>query len=512
VNNSYDYVIIGAGIGGLFTGALLARHGAKVCVLEQHLAPGGYGHSFTRGDYTFCTELHYIWNCGKQEDGEYVLKRLGLENDITFTPLDPEGFDHLYFPGFSYKIVKGFKRNLEFLSKIYPSHRDALSRYFNLVQVLHDEMKQLPISVSFSKLLPHAFRFQHVLRYHKWTTQDLFDRLQLPIELQSILAGQSGNLLAPPERASLLIHAAMVTGLDRSACVPTKSYKHLFESLVKTIESRQNGQVKFARRVVEMKAEHGQIVRVTDEDKNNYFADRYIYNGDPKLLPSLLAGVRFPRSFSKKLSYNYSPSAFTIYLGLKDLDLREFGFGNWNVWHYSDRDVNQAFQRQLVEKKFDDPSLFISTPTLHREIKNLVPKDRHQMVICTMCDYACMKDYKEKGKTIYLAEKNRITQRVLDQVQKHYIPDFRKHIDLLIAGTPLTMERFVLAPEGNSYGADLTPLNINLGKIDCHSPYANLFLVGATAGAPSFAGGIHFSALLFEMLTGEKILPARHVS
>ena len=88
-DSDFDYIIVGAGLGGLCTAALLARRGYRVCVLERHYKPGGYGHSFVKGGYTFCAQLHYLWNCGPGEDFGVFLRRLGLQDEIRFAPLDP---------------------------------------------------------------------------------------------------------------------------------------------------------------------------------------------------------------------------------------------------------------------------------------------------------------------------------------------------------------------------------------------------------------------------------------
>ncbi|HEY9694047.1 MAG TPA: C-3',4' desaturase CrtD [Oculatellaceae cyanobacterium] len=52
-NNKSRVVVIGAGIGGLTTGALLARRGYQVLILDQALVPGGCASTFKRQGFTF---------------------------------------------------------------------------------------------------------------------------------------------------------------------------------------------------------------------------------------------------------------------------------------------------------------------------------------------------------------------------------------------------------------------------------------------------------------------------
>ena len=53
----YDVVVIGSGMGGLACGAISAKYGDKVMVIESHIKPGGSAHTFSRmhngGKYSF---------------------------------------------------------------------------------------------------------------------------------------------------------------------------------------------------------------------------------------------------------------------------------------------------------------------------------------------------------------------------------------------------------------------------------------------------------------------------
>ena len=60
----YDALVIGSGMGGLTTAALLSELGWKVCVLEQHYTAGGFTHSYERGGYEWDVGVHYIGEVG----------------------------------------------------------------------------------------------------------------------------------------------------------------------------------------------------------------------------------------------------------------------------------------------------------------------------------------------------------------------------------------------------------------------------------------------------------------
>src|SRR5437899_11776308 len=57
--DSYDAIVIGAGIGGLICANLLTRAGLKVLLIEQHYMVGGYCSTFRRAGYTFDAATHF---------------------------------------------------------------------------------------------------------------------------------------------------------------------------------------------------------------------------------------------------------------------------------------------------------------------------------------------------------------------------------------------------------------------------------------------------------------------
>ncbi len=57
-----DALVIGSGISGLATAAVLAKSGKKVLVLEQHDRAGGCCHTFVEKGYEFDVGVHYVGN------------------------------------------------------------------------------------------------------------------------------------------------------------------------------------------------------------------------------------------------------------------------------------------------------------------------------------------------------------------------------------------------------------------------------------------------------------------
>jgi len=87
-SKSRQVVVIGAGIGGLTAGALLARRGYKVLILDQALVPGGCASTFKRRGFTFDVGATQV--AGLEPGG--IHKRIFDELEIELpaaTPCDP---------------------------------------------------------------------------------------------------------------------------------------------------------------------------------------------------------------------------------------------------------------------------------------------------------------------------------------------------------------------------------------------------------------------------------------
>ncbi len=501
--SDFDYVVIGSGMGGLSVASLLARAGQRVAVLEAHDTPGGYAHSFRMNAYRFCAQVHYIFNCGEGECVHNLLTKLGIEKDVPFVRLDPEGFDHVIVAGERVRIPNGLAKLEGRLARRFPEAKEPLRRYFEIVALLGRELDRLQIPTELSlAALRAAFDARHVLFYRTWTLEDLYDHVRMPPRLRAFLAGQCGDYLLPPRDVSLLLHVALVTLYDRGAYYPKHHYGHFVETLAGAVSKEPGSTLLLEHEVDRIETDGARVTGVTTTNGKRWTARRYISNVDPRMT-ARLAGIE--KESRARTDYAYSCGVFTMYLGLRGLDLQEHGFGSFNVWHYPHEDINRIYDDQLLRHDLSSPWLFLSTPTLHSGEPGLCPPGDQILEIATACDYARFAALRANDRRAYNLEKKKIRDGILDLLDATYVPKIRDHLVMRVTGTPATNARFCRAPEGNSYGAALTPENVGPSRRPFRSTLENLWMVNATAGFPSVAGTLAAGIRLYEELTGDAV-------
>ena len=135
-------IIIGGGLGGLFTGAILAKEGVKTTVVEKNATVGGGLQSFTRFGEIFDTGMHVIG--GMQHGGNIrrICDYLGISDKVHIADLDGDFTDELYFAedGKRYHIAKGQENFVNALAHDFPHQRQELKDYVDAVYRLANDI------------------------------------------------------------------------------------------------------------------------------------------------------------------------------------------------------------------------------------------------------------------------------------------------------------------------------------------------------------------------------------
>lgn len=127
-------IVIGSGLGGLSCAAILAKNGYTVTVLEQGTQPGGCLQCFTRRGVKFETGMHFIGSAAPGQTIHNVWRYLEIADAIQLSRLDTAGYNVIGLPQGQFPIPNGRLAFIDTLSSYFPSQRDHLGRYRDLVE------------------------------------------------------------------------------------------------------------------------------------------------------------------------------------------------------------------------------------------------------------------------------------------------------------------------------------------------------------------------------------------
>jgi phytoene dehydrogenase-like protein len=305
------------------------------------------------------------------------------------------------------------------------------------------------------------------------------------------------------------MYVALFGGYNTGAYAPTKHFKYYTDRLAQFITDHEGCHIYYETEVDKIETKGDEVTSIGTKNGKTFTGKNYICNGDPKKMSEIIGKEKFPASEQKKLDYEYSPAGVMIYLGLKDdIDLRDYGFGSFNIWHLEDWDMNEMW-REMGKVNFEKPWIFLSTPTLHSDAPGTTPSPKHQILeIAAYTEYAPFKEAQDRGYAEYAKLKQKVADRMLDIVEEKYIPNLRKHIMVKQIGTSTTNEDFIMTPFGNAYGSTMTPEQVTLNRLKAKTPFKNFWWCNASSGWAGMYGTVTTGMQLYMDLTGDKFYNA----
>ena len=128
MNQNWDAIVIGSGIGGLTTAAALTRLGRRVLVLEKHYVAGGLTHEFSRNGYSWDVGVHYVGAMHPKSPVGKVLSQL-MNSPPDFAPM-PQVYDRLHLPDdFKFAVRHPKQAFFDDLAERFPSEVTGLNDY-----------------------------------------------------------------------------------------------------------------------------------------------------------------------------------------------------------------------------------------------------------------------------------------------------------------------------------------------------------------------------------------------
>ncbi len=477
--NEFDAIIIGSGLGGLSCGAAFARQGFKPLVLEQHSKPGGYATTFERQGFVFDVSLHSTG----------VGERNGLHNlipgfpEITEVEFVPHPF--LYraiFPDYDIRVPqKDLRRYIEMLIGYFPDEKEGIEGIFEDMRGLLTDVRKISAARGQVDMSRFNLDFPTLSKSIGKTWGQLVDaRLKNP-KLKAIVSSQWGYYGLPPSRLSPFYYALPTFGyLEEGGYYPIGKSQQISDAFVKFIEGR-GGTVKFGTRVGKILVKDHAAYGVKTENGEEFTARAVISNASAhETFNKMLGEPEFLKDYMLQLEkYSVSLSSFQVFLGLKKDLVDEVGIKDTEIFFNSGYDPDEDYRHMLEA----DVSGGFGLTLYDNLYKGYSPEGKNTLNILTLQGYEHWKpyeaDYFKGNKTAYRAEKERMANVLIDEVEKALLPGLRKAIEVIEIGTPLTNVRYTSNYRGAIYGWDQTLNNSGQTRLSQKTPVKNLYLAGA---------------------------------
>ena len=244
LNEPYDAIIIGSGLGSLTTAALLAKEGQKVLVLERHYTAGGFTHVFKRRGYEWDVGIHII---GDVQRPKSIIKKLFdyvTNGELQWADMGSV-YDRIVIGEKIYDFVKGVSNFKEQLIQDFPEEETAIHRYVDLVfkstkasRNFYMEKALPPLA---SKLVGGRMR-KPFLKYAKRTTLEVLQELTQNEKLINVLTGQYGDYGMTPAKSSFAMHASVARHFFSGGNFPVGGSTRIIETIAPVI-SKAGGSI-----------------------------------------------------------------------------------------------------------------------------------------------------------------------------------------------------------------------------------------------------------------------------
>lgn len=497
-NEHFDAIVIGSGIGGLSVGAMLAKAGKKVLMLERHYTLGGYTHLFRRRGYAWDVGLHYVG--GVHIKGTFLNKafRYISNEQLAWAPLD-DIYDRAVFGDKEYIFPRG-KANLKAQLKEYfptPADHTAIDAYFQLLQ----EVEQVGVGYYVEKVLPPTLAKwfgpmlrRKVLRYSDETTLTVLRRLTTNEQLIGVLTAQYGDYGLQPAQSSFYMHALLANHYMDGAGYPVGGAGSIVETVVPVIES-SGGAVVHQAEVTNIIVEGNRATGVTLADGKSIYADTIIsdvgiHNTYSKLLPAAVAQQH--HLFEQLEQLEPSGAHMGLYVGIKDTP-QNLHLPRCNYWIFPDEYNHELNQQRYQNLDSQLPVSYASFPSAKDPASQKHHPGRTMVEVIIIVPYDWFKkwegtEWRKRGEE-YTAMKERVAQLMFNDLYR-VAPQLKGKIDHYEVSSPLSTKKFTNHPFGEIYGVAHTPKRFRQTFLRPQTPVKNLYLTGQDVMIASIAGGL----------------------
>lgn len=489
-------IIIGAGLGGLMAGNLLARKGHQVTLFESHSSPGGYTAGFWRKGFYFESGTLSF------ESSSMIfkaMKDLGVFDKINFVK-QVSRWVSADFDG----ITETYNDFKNLFRTAYPGEHDRLEKYFIELDKMYrtmsyfsgDKKSWLQAIKNYTVGGIKAVRIYQ--KYAKLTVNEFTERF---LEKDSVLYRIFKNI-GYPDMSAWILGGAVATLFDDYWTV--KDGMQSWADVLAENFKQSGGELKLNSHIDKIITKNGAAVGLGCDDKE-YEADYVISSSDykktfVKLLddPSLV-----PQPLLEKIKNNaVSEGIFTVYLGLNLAHEKMKDLMKLPHVIYIDEQPGADVHNPDDEFFFEKSSITLYSPSVMNP--KLAPAGKSSLMLQAVCPTNWMENWGAGNREKYKQLKEKVKTTLIKKASA-VIPELPDVIEFQDAATPLSYERYTHNTGGATSAWSWNPNNKfykHLFKMNIETPVKNLLIGSCWAtqigGVPSAVGAAYQCARKIE--------------
>ncbi len=325
----FDAVVIGSGLGGLTAGALLAKQGYSVCLLERNFSLGGAASVYRVGDLTIESSLHQTSDPRNPRDPKHaILSELGVLDEIEWLPTGPLHNVRGGPVGENFALPAGFDAAHDALASRFPDKSQAIKNFLNEVEQIHDSLwtvRQARETGSVAKFAKAVWEIEPAARGWQNSMDEVFEQDFAGAEALKCALGANLLYFGDDPRRTWWIYYALAQGANIASggAYIKGGSRQLSLKLAKAI-TKAGGVVRLGRLATAIEADsEGDVSRVrhvarkSGEDEETLDARVVMANCAPAVAGDLLPPTARALMEAEFGARPLSTSLFCVNFGLK---------------------------------------------------------------------------------------------------------------------------------------------------------------------------------------------------
>lgn len=493
MDDKYDVVIVGSGLGGLACGTILAKEGYKVCILEKNKQIGGNLQTYVRDRVIFDSGVHYVGGLNKGQNLYQLFQYLGIMDKLKIKKMDEDVFDAIVFEGdpVVYKYAQGYDNFIRTMVTYFPGEEEALTKYCAAI-------KEVCGKFPLYNLRSGGGLFEKMTAL-EMDTKTFLESITSNKKLQNVLAGNNLLYAGVAYKTPFYVHALIVNSYIESSYRFINGGSQISKYLSREIHSRGGKIIKHVK-VTRLVEADGQLVYAESEKGNRYYGKYFISNIHPAQTLDMLESTLIKKAYRNRIkSLENSISTFYVNAVMKKDCFRHLNHNYyyfeqndpWGVLNYTKENWPLGFALFFATSAEDEEYTEGVTIMAYMRFED-VQKWEHT--------FNTVSDESSRGED-YEEFKKQKAEILMNMVERQF-PGFKSCIKSYTTATPLSARDYIGTEDGSLYGLTKDYRDPLKSFISPRTKIPNLLLTGQNLNLHGVLGVTVSAVLTASQLLG----------